>query len=251
VSTDQQHLTISTEEAWVTALEDTVRLTRKDARRIFNQTPNITTAFALSKRSLTCVDEGTVGGIHLPGSGVLMQTEERREAVRNAGVEEFTTHDNCGAFAIAFPYDRNPNRACCEWGQREAALLELPFRHIPASGMDRPAHLHTATVIYYDATGVFNRIPGLPTGFVVSRKHFNTAPKDLALCLDIAFGPHGFGDRFTPRYPLHVIPLAHPTDMSLSLAVLQREVGQAIAQYGRRVRLSGVKTAWHMRDIAT
>lgn len=244
----EQHLTI--EEAWATALADIVRLTQKDARRIFNHTSAIATAFALPKLSLGCVDEGIIGGVHLPGSGVLMSDMERREAIQSAGVEELTTHDNCGAFALAFPGEKNVNRACREWGQREAALLSLPFRHIPATEMDRPEHLHTAVAVYYDATGVFNRAISLPSGFVVSRKYFGTAQKDLALCLDIAFGVHGFGNCFTPRYPFHVIPLAHPTDASLSLKVLEREVREVVVPFGRRVRVSGVKTAWHMRDIS-
>jgi hypothetical protein len=244
----EQQLEISSEDAWATALVDVGRLSQKDARRIFNQTPDISTAFALPRRSLVCVDEGIIGGIHLPGSGVLMSTDERREAIRSAGIEEFTTHDNCGAFALAFPGESNPSRACREWGQREAALLELPFRHISAPEMDRPEHLHTATTIYYDGTGMFNRIAGLPKGFVVSRKYFNTATQDLDLCLKIAFGTQGFGDRFTAHDPLYVIPLAHPIDNSLSLKVLEREVHDVISPFGRRVKISGVKTAWHMRD---
>lgn len=243
-----QQFEISIEEAWETALVDIGRLTQKDARRIFNQTPDISTAFALSNRSLVCVDEGIVGGVHLPGSGVLMSMDERREAVQNAGIEEFTTHDNCGAFALAFPGESSPNRACREWGQREAELLELPFRHISASEMDRPEYLHTATTIYYDGTGAFNRIVGLPKGFVVSRRYFSTAMQDLELCLKIAFGAHGFGDRFTSRDPLCVIPLAHPTDSTWSLKVLEREVYDVISPFGRRVKASSVKTAWHMRD---
>ena len=131
-------------------------------------------------------------------------------------------------------------------GQREAALLDIPFRHISASEMDRPEHLHTATTIYYDGTGTFNRIVGLPKGFVVSRKYFSTAGQDLALCLKIAFGAHGFGDRFTSRDPLYVIPLAHPVDNSLSLKVLEREVHDVVSIFGRRVKVSGVKTAWHI-----
>lgn len=244
----EQQLEISIEEAWATALIDIGRLTKKDARRIFNQTPHISTAFALSKRSLVCVDEGIIGGIHLPGSGVLMSMDERREAVQSVGIEEFTTHDNCGAFALAFPGESNPNRACREWGQREAELLELPFQHISASEMDRPGHLHIATTIYYDGTGAFNHIAGLPKGFVVSRKYFSTAMQDLELCLKIAFGAHGFGDRFTSGDPLFIIPLAHPTDNDLSLKVLEREVYEIANLFGRRVKVSGVKTAWHMRD---
>jgi hypothetical protein len=245
-----QHLTKSIEEAWEKSLADIIRLNQKDARKIFNQTPDIEKAFILPKRSLVCVDEGVGDGIHSPGSGVLMSPAERRETIRNAGVEEFTTHDYCRAFVSAFPGETNPNRACREWGESEASALGIPFRHIATSELNRPEDLHIATAIYYDGTGTFTRINGLPMGFVVSRKHFKAAQRDLGLCLEIAFGAQGFGNRFTPHRPLHVIPLAHPIDTALSLKVLEPEVREVIAPFGRRVRLSGVKTAWHMRAAA-
>jgi hypothetical protein len=237
-------------ELWQSALSDTIA-SGTDARRVFNRTADIETAFVLRERSLVCVDEGIVGGIHLAGSGVLLPFEQLRKECGSAGIQELTTHDNCGAFKLMFPDDPNPNRSAVEWGKETAALLGLPHRHIPAAAMNRPAYLHPAVAIYYDGAGVFNRIPGLPMGFVVSRKHFSSAPDDLALCLQIAFGQHGFGDLFTPRNPMCVIPLEHPEDVSLSLKVLEREVREVAAPFGRRVRISGVKTAWHMRNAAT
>src|SRR5581483_5759773 len=142
-----------------------------------------------------------------------------------------------------------PYRGVQEWSRRAAAVPGLPYRHITAEEMDRPENLHAATAVYYDGTGVFNRIPSMPHGFVVSRKHFSTAQEDLELCLKIALGPHGFGDLFTARNPFSVIPIAHPTDFSLSLKALEREVREVTAPYGRRVKVSGVKTGWHMRDL--
>lgn len=220
------------------------------ARRIFNRTPGIEQAFHLSRRSVVCVDEGIVGGIHLAGSGVLLSLDELEAELQSAGAEELTTHDNCGAFAVRFPGVSDPNRSVVEWGEATAATLGLPHRHIAASEMDRPEHLHTAEAIYYDGTGVFNRVPGLPRGFVVSRAHFQSAKNDLSLCLQIAFGPHGQGNLFTTSNPLLVIPLAHPTDGRLSLEILEGEVKEAARPFGGRVRISGVKTAWHMRSAA-
>ena len=220
-------------------------------RRLFNRTPEIEKAFRPGKRSIVCVDEGIIGGIHLAGSGVLLPMEELRSQLQSAGAEELTTHDHCGAFALKFPDHPDPNRGAAEWGLQTAQRLGLPHRHITASEMDRPANRHTAEAIYYDGTGVFNRIQGLPRGFVVSRAHFGSAIHDLSLCLQIAFGPHGLGSRFTASDPLWVVPLAHPADLSLSLEVLESEVRGAIRSFGSRVKISGVKTAWHMRPSAT
>lgn len=233
---------------WETAAAGITRLNEKDARRIFNHVPDIQNAFVLRQRSLTCVDDGLIGGIHLPGSGVMMPIEQLRAEVAAAGIDELTTHDSCGAYMLWFPGDPEPNRGAREWGQKTAALLGLPHRHITAAEMDRPSHLHTAIAVYYDGTGQFNRIAGLPVGFVVSRKHFSTAQQDLALCLQIAFGDQGFGNLFTPQIPLYVIPLAHPCDPALSLKVLEGEVRDVIGPYGSRVKMSGVKTAGHMRE---
>jgi hypothetical protein len=219
-------------------------------RRLFNRTPDVEKAFRLSTRSIVCVDEGIIGGIHLAGSGVLLPIEELRSELQAARAEELTTHDNCGAFAIRFPDEPDPNRSAAQWGKRTAAALGLPHRHIAASTMDRPAHTHNAEAIYYDGTGVFNRVAGLPTGFVVSRAHFRSAPGDLSLCLRIAFGPHGLRDRFSSANPLLLIPLAHPSDPSLSLEVLEREAHEAAREFGSKVKIDGVKTSWLMRSAS-
>ena len=220
------------------------------ARRLFNRTPGIEQAFCLQRRSVVCVDEGIVGGIHLAGSGVLLPLEELEAELKAAGAEELTTHDNCGAFAVRFPGLADPNSSAVEWGAATAAVLGLPHRHITAGEMDRPEHLHTAEAIYYDGTGVFNRVPGLPRGFVVSRALFQSAKNDLALCLQIAFGAHGLGKQFTAGNPLLLVPLAHPTDQRFSLEALESEAREAARPFGGRVRISGVKTAWHMRRSA-
>ncbi len=232
------------------AAADIKRLATSEPRMVFQRTPAIERAFTLSGRLLCCGDEGVPHGVHLPGSGVLLPLEELKAVVAAAGIEELTSHDNCGAYRMKFPGDQNPNRGAEEWGRRTASLLGIKHRHITAAGMDRPVSLHAATCVYYDGTGSFNRIPGLPSGFVVSRRFSPTGLQDLQRYLSIAFGEHGLGDRLTPRQPFHVIVLPHPTDLGLSHKVLSREAVQAVVPYGRRVRVGVVKTGWHMRNLA-
>ena len=149
---------------------------------------------------------------------------------------------------MAFPNETNPNQACQEWGRREADALGLPYRHINVGELDRPPELHTALVAYYDGTGVFNRIPGLPRGFVISRKHFSTAKEDLELRLMNIFRNFGFGKLFTRENPLYLIALAHPTDPSLSAKILEAEARHAAAGYGAPVRVEAIRTNWLMRS---
>jgi len=231
---------------WEKTLEEQKFISERGVRRLFAKIGNVTNAFDPKRiaRSVTCVDEGITSGLHLAGSGVLLSPERRSAELAAAGVTELTTHDGCGAFGIAFPNETDVNRACKRWGAVEARRLGLSHRHITAQEMDRPARSHIATAIYYDATGTFNRIAGLPKGFVVSRKSFSSGPGDLALCLKIAFGDLGFGKLFTNVSPLNIILLPHPSDRNLSLGVLEKEAQTVAVPYGRRVRIDGFKTAW-------
>jgi hypothetical protein len=210
-------------------------------QEVFKSHPFIEQAFVLRSRSLCCVDEGVAFGIHLPGSGVLIPFEQLQKEVVAAEITELTTHDNCGAYALKFPNDRDANLGTFLWGQATAKLLGLPHRHIKAEDMVRLDCLHNAAVVYYDGTGSFNCIAGLPCGFVVSRKYFSSAQEDLELCIKIAFGHHGCGDLFTPQRPLRVVVLSHPTDPKLSELKLRREVAEVIELFGPRVKMVTVK----------
>ena len=189
------------------------------------------------QRSLCCVDGGIVGGIHLAGSGILIPFEQLQREAAAAGVKVLTTHDDCGAYKLKHPDDHNPNQGAAEWGRKTADRLGFLHLHFKSVNMDRPAGFHDEVAVYYDGTGWFNRMPGMPKGFVVSRKYFSSAQKDLELCINIALGGHGFGDRFTAKAPFTVVVLPHPTDPILSAAVLRAEAEQIAAKFGGRVRV--------------
>ena len=218
-----------------------------DAQGLFDRIPSIEDAFATPQPSVRCVDEGVVGGIHLPGSGVLLSPEKLPGALLKAGIREITTHDGCGAFALGFPNEIDPNNASVAWGKRVAEQLGLSHRHITADEMDRPRDLHTAVAVYYDGTGNFNRVEGLPRGFVVSRRRFDSGPEDLQLCLKIALGGHGFGELFSEETPLSVVLLEDPKNPAFSLDVLREEAGRIVSPFGNRVKVLPVKTARYIQ----
>jgi hypothetical protein len=160
--------------------------------------------------------------------------------LKKAEVDEFTTHADCGAFKAAYPGESDSNRSCREWGEVQADKLGIKFRFIEKESICRPDGFHSAVAAYYDGSGGFSLLEGLPRGFVVSRKAFSTGPSDLAFYLKIAFGSHGFGELFTPQSPFHVVVLGHPTDATVPMSLLKKEAEAASQPYGSRVKLESV-----------
>jgi len=231
-----------TKNLWLSALAEIAALRQDSARLLFKRLSGQGQAFQLKNRHLVCVDEGITAGIHVAGSGILLSPEQRETIVREAKIEIFTTHDNCGAYALANPAAPDKNAACKAWGEQEAARLGLPHRHITVDQMDRPKQMHNAVAIYYDGTGRFNRIPGLPSGFVISRKYFVDATKDLELCVKIAFGEHGFGKRFELSAPLNIVVIADPSDSQLRLKTLFEEAETVAKKFEpMRILVQGLK----------
>ncbi len=215
------------------------------ARKLFLKNKNIRQAFRGSE-TLTCGDEGITFGIHSPGSGVLLSDDMCRRMVQRAEITELTGHDNCGAFALAFPNiaKEDRNRVCREYNKGRANVYGLSYRHLTAEEMNRPKTFHNAVAIYYDGTGEFNRIEGLPPGFVISRYYSPAAEEELKRYMTIAMGNDGLGSFFSTHTPLHVIALAHPTDRQFSLKRLQQEIYRVAKGHGNRVVIDGVKTSW-------
>ena len=235
-------------DAWPKAQRDIETLQRFGAKRLFAKSGRAQEAFRLSNRCLVCGDEGIPFGIHSPGSGVLMPADIRRQEIRAAGITEFTTHDNCGAFRLAFPNIANHNLAVQTWGREQAQELGLPYRHISASEMSREPELHHATVIYYDGTGLFNPIAELPVGFVISRKYFSDSSQMLERYIGIAF-KDGFGDLFTRSTPLGVVVIGTSHRGSLSGEELISEISGTVRSFGGRVALHSVSAFWYLSEV--
>ncbi len=166
-------------------------------------------------------------GICWPGSGVLQTESARAAAASRTGAEVFTTHNHCGAFKLAYAgkyrSDDDFNRACEDWGAREAARLGLRHKHLDVEGHPK---LHHEAVVYYDAAGVLQPSDQLPAGFIVSRYCFAEAREHLKLYLRIAFSEQGLG--FNQSLPLRIIIIADPHEPSRHWAPLGAEVREVV-----------------------
>ena len=205
-------------------------------------------AFKPADRTVRCIDEGTPGGVHLAGSGILLGVDKAAEALKLAGADAITSHAECGAAGIyARSNNLDPARAD-EYGREFARSLAdktgLPYKgHIEIGEMARPSGFHTARVAYYDGTGKFDcsQAAGLPAGFVVSRRFIGApyALEEVKVCVSIATGDHGFGGLITSNAPFLIIVIGDPARGEFGLESLKREVEALIAANGGKVEVDG------------
>lgn len=209
--------------------------------------PDLARWFLPADRWLRCIDEGTPGGVHLAGSGILLGVEEAANIARAAGVTAVTSHEECGAAKLWATQQGKEVRCSDDHGKQFAAevakRLGVSYCHLPIAEMSRPAGLHVARVIYYDGTGKFDpsHVPQLPPGFVISRRYVTAkyASQECAIALSIALGDHGLGTLFTPHDPLLLVAIGHPSDAPLSQQHLRSEVTSVAESHGGRVIVDG------------
>ncbi|MEK7584036.1 MAG: hypothetical protein AAB490_02230, partial [Patescibacteria group bacterium] len=182
--------------------------------------PHLAQAFELNKKCVSCMDEGTPGGVHAAGSGMLMNDAELEEYFAAASPDEITSHEGCGAarlYAAAHGLDiERSDQYAQEWAKHEADKRGLTYRHIAAPNMKRPSEGHFARTCYYDTTGTFNwdAAEGLTAGFVVSRKYMTPeySLREASVAMDIAFGDHGLGGKLLSREkPFLLVAIAEDT----------------------------------------
>lgn len=218
------------------------------AKSYFDSIPDRMKAFELKDRCLRCMDEGAPGGIHLAGSGILMNLAEAERIVKEARIEGIYSHEECGAAGI-YAKKENLDPASAdeygeEWAKTLAERLNLPYLgHINIGEMRRPVGLHIATVAYYDNTGEFDYalVSALPPGFVISRKYLSAeyAKMELATAASIALGHHGFGDKFTAKSPFIIVILVKKDDPIKP--ELLTEANDVAREYGDRVKVDCIE----------
>jgi len=205
--------------------------------------PDLGNAFILKDRALRCIDERAPGGLHLAGSGILMKEEQLRKTLKEANVTSVWTHAECGAAKLYAQENGLDASKSDEYARFFGENLEKTFGvkyngHLNVS----PSGLHIARIAYYDATGTFDyqNVPGLPQGFVISRKYIETdyALVELQVAISIACGDHGFGSLITPTSPFILVPITNNRNSALSLDVLTKEL-QSVAQNNPLVMISG------------
>ena len=201
-------------------------------------------AFRLKDRCMRCIDEGTPGGIHSAGSGILREKSEVLAAFRAAKVDRITSHDGCGAAVLyTKTHGFDPGRADDygkAWAQEIAEELSLPYEHIDFSAMQRPKDFHIARVAYYDGTGRFDfsNVAGLPAGFTISKKIQREADSltEAQVASNIALGDHGFGELISPASPFMIVAIG---ESKKELTALQAELAKAELPQDGRVAIDG------------
>jgi hypothetical protein len=228
---------------WIRFEAQRKSLAELGAKETFSKLIGFDEAFTASPghRAVVCIDEGCTGeASHLAGSGCGIPEEQLLSELKVANITEFTTHEGCGAWALAHPEltrAEDKESAVIAWGKGIAEKLNLPYRHISAAEMKRPPELHNAFYAIYDATGNFNRdhVPEMGPGFVTSPKYFASAKADLELAAKIAFGAHGFGSKFDQENPFVLVGVYDPTNKVLSkeqiMADLQEVQNKFSADY--------------------
>src|SRR5690606_10325490 len=92
-----------------------------------------------------------------------------------------------------------------------ADRLGLEYKgHIGTHEMEGPADFHYARVIYYLGVDGFNprAVPGLPPGFIISRRFFGRdyAMHEAELAFAIASDcQHAFGEHVCPEEPVYLV----------------------------------------------
>jgi len=209
-----------------------------------NSLKKLSVFFDVEDGWVRCVDEGTPGGLHSAGSGILRDKQEMLKIFRDAQVVGITSHDGCGA-AKMFAHAHCGDESCGDeqgkkWAKELALELGVPYRHISFAKMQRPKEFHIARVVYYDGTGKFDYGDGkkLPPGFIISRKIQNEKDSlaEIVLGLNIAFGVNGFGKLITENNPFFLVAIGQTIN---EVAKLKKELRSLKHTYGKKVIIDG------------
>jgi hypothetical protein len=205
-----------------------------------NSLKNLSVFFLLKDCAIRCIDEGTPGGLHSAGSGILRDKAEVLNAFKKAGVTEITSHDVCGAaklYARAKGLDETKaDEYGKRWSQEIAKELGVSYHHIGFAEMQRPKDFHIARIAYYDGTGTFNFGDGkiFPPGFIISRKIQSEKDSlaEASVALNIAFGNHGFGALITENDPFILAAIG---ETEKETEQLKKELKTLSHNYGKKV----------------
>lgn len=235
------------ERYWQEQQEVFTRLQEMGGEQFFSSIENLPTAFELKDLSLRCMDEGTPGGIHMAGSGILSK-ESAVDLVKQAGVNGIFSHAGCGAAALyAKEAGLDVNQSDdygVHWAKELAEKIGVPYQgHISSENMVRPPDFHIARVAYYDGTGQFDPSlsVGLPPGFVISRRFLtgDYAQKEAEIAAAIALGNHGFGSKITNETPFYLVAVGDNRQNGLSKEALEAELSAITQASNGRVITTG------------
>lgn len=200
----------------------------KTFQDLFDSYLNKKLTLELNDRYLRCIDEGTPGGIHLAGEGILYpKAAEDLQGV----ITGIYSHEECGAASLYASQNHimtdNADKIGDEKAKELAQVLGIPYLgSIPLTEMARPSHLHVARAVYYTGQEFDPTRIGLPKGFQIDRfiiSDSQYAQYEVELAVSIAMGSHGFAGKFTAESPFYLVAVGNQ-QTKISLATLISEL---------------------------
>jgi hypothetical protein len=191
-----------------------------------------------------CMDGRTKYGFRAAGSGMLLPEDELLAFLKAHNIKTVTAHEGCGAAKLycerqGLPTE-NSDQIAQEWGQSVATRYGLEYAYLPLERMGPSLEFHPERVCYCDATGNFSNLDDdrLPEGFGIdcSAKKEERWLEEIRIALDIAFGHHGLGERFTAETPFVLTAIAED---ERQLSELKEKLRALKHDYGDRVSIDG------------
>ncbi len=224
---------------------------------ILESLPEFETAFAQMPQRIVCSDERIPapegGKIGIAGQLILAPDKEWEEFIKKyrGRIKEVMSHEGCGAAKVKFeqlkqvhelsPALKTPDQLGAFHTRQLADELGASYRHITSEEMTGP--IHNARMIMIDGTSRFNpaALPELPAHFVSSGAGFGLSPNylktELKILTSIAFGDHGFGQRFDRDHPFYLVVSTKDQNQLKDLMELART---AVEEFGDRVIVQGL-----------
>lgn len=205
-----------------------LRLEHESAEAVFGA-EKLAVAFAKWPRTLVCVDERVSLAdekdpeIGIAGTLVLMnqrQFELTVEKLRRTGVNKVLYHEGCGACSLFLKSHPEDPRSVIQVAKTAALkvhraldLIGEPERigYSQKADYEMTGHpdFHHARAIILDRSGRFNpAVLGIKHIFQASVYYHPDLAytiKEIEIMQNIAFGDHGFGDKFDTKDPLLVV----------------------------------------------
>lgn len=218
------------------------------------QNPNYKELFASAKTPFTivCVDDGvnTENCIALAGSGIFVQDTAAKWIQHNGfSYNAVSYHPDCGACSTYVDQNNlqeDPYTVGKKWAQELASQLGIDFIEVSENQMTRPIGFHDARGLVIDGTGRIqtHKYKGsLPPLFTCS---FGAYPKEaeeyllseIEMILGIAFGQHGFAEKFTSNTPFHIWIIGNNENDHCTEDLILQKILPTIEKYRNRIVIS-------------
>lgn len=192
---------------------------------------------------------------NLAGSGILLSEIELEKVMKSlqGKITTLTSHEGCGAVVLAFKLQTEAGNLASEitspdlyaqnWTETVAKKYGFTYEHISAQEFNYPEHHEMGLCL--DGTGKLNlEAEGLPNMFISHSFMLNKDEKYIAteaeILAGIAFGDHGFGNRFTEKDPFQILVIVGSDKEKLRAIKLMEGVRQ---KYGHRVQIQSAIVA--------